>query len=302
MSIGFSIGPLFVHYYGLIIMFGVLVAAWIASKQAEKRDLDPEYIWDMLPWLLVAGIVGARIWHILTPPASSVEAGITTLYYLTHPLDAIAIWNGGLGIPGAVMTGLLAAWIYARKHNISLGMIVDVVAPGLAVAQGIGRWGNFINQELYGAPTDLPWAIFIDPAHRLAGYLDQAYYHPLFLYESLWNLANAALLLWIANRFMNRLKNGDVFLVYLVVYPVGRFLLEYLRLDPSPVGTFNANQTLMGVIAISSLIALVLRHYKDGGANPADVDASTKDALLADESVEGDASPAADVEKPSDNT
>lgn len=265
MKQGFFIGPLFVHYYGVIIMFGVLVASWMASKQAEKRGLNPDYVWDMLPWLLVAGIVGARIWHILTPPASMVAVGITTEYYLTHPLAAINIRNGGLGIPGAVMGGLLAAWIYTRKKGISLGVLTDIIAPGLAVAQAIGRWGNFVNQELYGAPTDLPWGIFIEPAYRLAGYADQAYYHPLFLYESMWNLANAALLLWIARRFADRLKNGDIFLVYLIVYPVGRFLLEFLRLDPSPIGTFNVNQTLMGVTAASALIALVIRHRKTAG-------------------------------------
>jgi len=282
MREGFFIGPLFVHYYGVIIMFGVLVAAWMASKLAEKRDLDPDYVWDMLPWLLVAGIAGARIWHILTPPASMVEVGITTQYYLTHPLDAIAIWNGGLGIPGAVMGGLLAAWIYTRQKKISFGMVADIVAPGLAVAQAIGRWGNFVNQELYGAPTDLPWAIFIDPAYRLPGYLDQAYYHPLFLYESMWNLVNAALLLWIANRFMDRLKNGDVFLTYLIVYPVGRFLLEFLRLDPSPIGTFNVNQTLMGVIAVGALITLVIRHRKTIGSGSVAMDEPTTRPLPAD--------------------
>ena len=265
MREGFYIGTLFVHYYGVIIMSGALLAAWMASQQAKKRDLDPEYIWDMMPWLLVAGIVGARIWHILTPPASMVEVGWTTQYYLTHPLDAINVRNGGLGIPGAVMGGLLALLIYTRQKKISFGVIADSIAPGLAVAQAIGRWGNFINQELYGAPTNLPWAIFIDPAHRLPEYANQAYYHPLFLYESLWNLANAALLLWVARRFTDRLKNGDVFLIYLVVYPVGRFFLEFLRLDPSPIGTFNVNQTLMGVIAVSSLIALVFRHSKGSG-------------------------------------
>ena len=190
------------------------------------------------------------------------------------------------------MGGLLALLIYTRQKKISFGVIADSIAPGLAVAQAIGRWGNFINQELYGAPTNLPWAIFIDPAHRLPEYANQAYYHPLFLYESLWNLANAALLLWVARRFTDRLKNGDIFLIYLVVYPVGRFFLEFLRLDPSPIGTFNVNQTLMGVIAVSSLIALVFRHSKGSGVKGSPVaDELTTRPFPAEASDEGGLSP-----------
>ena len=262
MREGFSIGPLFVHYYGVIIMLGAIFAAWLSTKLAEQKKLDPEIIWDLLPWVLVAGIIGARVWHILTPPASMVEAGITTKYYLTHPVDALKIWRGGLGIPGAVMTGLIAVYVYSRRTKINFGTITDVLAPGLAFAQAIGRWGNFINQELYGAPTDLPWAIYIDQVHRLPEFIDQAYYHPLFFYESIWNLANGIFLLWVGRKFADRLKQGDIFLFYLVIYPFGRFMLEYLRLDPSPVGTFNANQTLMAVICVAAAAALIFRHRK----------------------------------------
>jgi phosphatidylglycerol---prolipoprotein diacylglyceryl transferase len=129
--------------------------------------------------------------------------------------------------------------------------------PALALGQAIGRWGNFINQELYGAPTNLPWRIYIDPEHRLASYLDVEYYHPLFLYESLWNLMNMFLLLWIARRFAGSLKDGDIFLSYLVIYPVGRFLLDFLRLDASLVGGININQTVMGVVALCAGACIV---------------------------------------------
>ena len=257
-----QIGPLTIHYYGIIIMLGALGAAWLASREAARRKMDTEMIWDILPWALIGGIIGARIWHILTPPASMVEQGITTWYYLTHPLDAIAIWRGGLGIPGAVMAGALAVYLYCRKYKISFGVVADMIAPGLALAQAVGRWGNFVNQELYGAPTDLPWAIFIRPDRRLPGFSDQAYYHPLFLYESILNLINMAVLLWAARRFKEQLKTGDIFLLYLVIYPAIRFSLEFLRLDPSPIGTFNVNQTLMAVIGLVSLVALFLRHRK----------------------------------------
>jgi phosphatidylglycerol:prolipoprotein diacylglycerol transferase len=267
MQTGFQIGPFTIHYYGILIMMGALAAAWLADREAKRRGENPEMVWDALPWVLVAGIVGARLWHILTPPASMVAQGFTTSYYLTHPLDAIAVWNGGVGIPGAIMGGLLALWIYTRRRGLNLGTWVDIVAPGLALAQAIGRWGNFVNQELYGAPTDLPWAIFIDPQHRLPGYQDQAYYHPLFLYESLINLANMAFLLWLGRRFSDRLKPGDIFLSYLFIYSIARFFLEFLRLDPSPVGGLNINQTLMALIALGSASLFYWRSRKDAEAS-----------------------------------
>ncbi len=280
MSEGFSIGPLFVHWYGVIIMCGALAATFLAERGAKRRGMDAEFIWDALPWVLIAGIIGARIWHILTPPPSMVEQGITTQYYLTHPLDALAIWNGGLGIPGAVMGGLLALYFYARKKKQSLVNWVDVIAPGLALAQGIGRWGNFFNQELYGAPTNLPWAIYIDPAHRLPGYQNIAYYHPLFLYESLWDLGNMAILLWVGRRYADRLKPGVIFQLYLIIYPVGRFLLDFLRLDASQVAGINANQTLSAIVAVSSAIILFIRYRRKepvAEATPAEPDHSGND-------------------------
>jgi phosphatidylglycerol:prolipoprotein diacylglycerol transferase len=241
-------------------MIGALAATWLAARRAKQYHQDPEKAWDILPYALIGGIIGARIWHILTPPDSMVALGITTEYYLTHPLDAIAVWQGGLGIPGAVIGGLIAVWIYARRNEISVATWADIAAPGLALAQAIGRWGNFINQELYGAPTNLPWKIYISPQFRLPGYEDVEYFHPLFLYESIWNLLNMAFLLFISRRFARWLKPGDVFLTYLVIYPIGRFLLEFLRLDISSVGGVNANQMLMLGIAALALVAIVLRH------------------------------------------
>jgi len=195
MITGFQIGPLYIRFYGIILMLGALAAAWLASKEAQRRGQDSEIVWDGLIWVLIGGILGARIWHLLTPPQSMVEQGITTAWYLSHPLDALAIWRGGLGIPGAVIGGAIALFIYCKKHKTDFLMWADIVAPGLALAQAIGRWGNFINQELYGAPTNLPWAVHIDPQYRLPGFQEQGTYHPLFLYESLWNLGNMAVLL-----------------------------------------------------------------------------------------------------------
>ncbi|RME86805.1 MAG: prolipoprotein diacylglyceryl transferase [Anaerolineae bacterium] len=260
MSEGFHIGPLFVRYYGLIIMLGTLAGGMLASREAKRRGFDPEIVWDLLVWLIIGGVIGARLWHIFTPPPSSIAQGITTRYYLTHPLDAIAIWKGGLGIPGVVIGGMLTLYIYARRHGLPYATWADIVAPSLALGQAIGRWGNFFNQELYGAPTDLPWKIYIDPQHRLPGFENVEYYHPLFLYESLWNLGNMFFLLWLSRRFEDRLKPGDLFLVYLITYPVGRFLLDFLRLDASRVGGININQTVAAAVAICSALVLLWRH------------------------------------------
>jgi len=249
-----------VYFYGILITVGVIAASLLARALAERRGQNPDYLWDMLFWVVVAGIVGARIWHVLTPPPSMVAQGITTQYYLTHPLDMIDIRKGGLGIPGAVIGGVLAMWVYTRRRKLSLITWLDITAPGLALAQAIGRWGNFFNQELYGAPTNLPWKIFIDPAHRLPGFENFAYYQPLFLYESLWDLANMAVLLWLSRRFSDRLKAGDIFLGYLVIYPVGRFLLDFIRLDASRVAGINANQTLAAIVAVAASALLIWRH------------------------------------------
>ncbi|MBI4761562.1 MAG: prolipoprotein diacylglyceryl transferase [Chloroflexota bacterium] len=259
MPEGFSIGPLFVRFYGIILMTGAVAGAFLARREAKRRGYDPEIVWDIFVYLLVGGIIGARLWHILTPSPST---GVTAAWYFSHPLDALAVWKGGLGIPGAIIGGLIALYLYSRKTGINFAEWTDIGAPGLALGQAIGRWGNFFNQELYGAPTSLPWKLYIDPAHRLPGYLDVEYYHPLFLYEALWNLMNMFLLLWISRRFASSLKTGDIFLTYLIVYPVGRFLLDFLRLDASLVAGININQTVMGVVAICAAAALYLRHRK----------------------------------------
>ena len=260
MPQGFQLGPIFIRYYGIILMVGTLAGAWLATRIAKRRNHDPEIVWDLLIWLIIAGIIGARLWHVFTPSPSAIADGRTTIFYLTHPFDLINLRNGGLGIPGAVIGGVAALYFYSRKHGLNFAEWTDISAPSLAFGQTIGRWGNFVNQELYGAPTDLPWKISIDPAYRLPGFEAQEYYHPLFLYESLWNLANMGLLIWLSFRFGKRLKNGDIFLVYLIIYPIGRFLLEFLRLDASMVAGLNANQTFMALVALFSVLFLFLRH------------------------------------------
>ncbi|MCK5053638.1 MAG: prolipoprotein diacylglyceryl transferase, partial [Anaerolineales bacterium] len=146
------------------------------------------------------------------------------------------------------------------------GTLLDAAAPGIALAQAIGRWGNFINQELYGPPTDLPWGIFINLRNRIPEYAAFERFHPLFLYESIWNLLSMFFLLWIWRKFGDRLKSGDLFFVYLITYPVGRFLLEFIRLDYVPLFGINFNQGFMFLIAIASGVVLFLRHRKKSAA------------------------------------
>jgi phosphatidylglycerol:prolipoprotein diacylglycerol transferase len=147
-----------------------------------------------------------------------------------------------------------------------MGTLLDATAPGIALAQAIGRWGNFINQELYGPPTDLPWGIYINPQNRIPEYAAFERFHPLFLYESIWNLLNMFFLLWIWRRFGDRIKSGDLFLVYLITYPLGRFLLEFIRLDYVPLFGINFNQGFMLLIAIASALVIFLRHRKESAA------------------------------------
>ncbi|MGB8213467.1 MAG: prolipoprotein diacylglyceryl transferase [Anaerolineales bacterium] len=249
-----------IYFYGILIMLGVAAAAFLAQAEARRRGIDPAYLWDALFWIVLAGVVGARIWHVFSPPPSMIAQGITTQFYLTHPLDLINIRNGGLGIPGAIIGGALALWLYCRNRKISFLNLADAIIPGVALAQAIGRWGNFFNQEVYGKPTNLPWKIYIDPAHRVDGYRNYAYFQPLFLYESLWNLLNMALLLWMSRRFEKWLKPGDIMLIYVIMYSIGRFFLEFLRLDSSQIGGINFNQTFVAVAALVSGVLLFLNH------------------------------------------
>jgi phosphatidylglycerol:prolipoprotein diacylglycerol transferase len=262
MPSGFYIGSLYIRFYGIILMLGALAAAFLAEHEAKRKGLKSEFIWDALIWVLIAGIIGARLWHIFTPPPSMVALGYTTRYYLTHPLALINTRAGGLGIPGAVIGGALGLYFYSRYRKQSFLVWADIAVPGVALAQAIGRFGNFFNQELYGKPSTLPWAIYIDPVNRVPGYEKYATFQPLFLYESIWNLLNMVFLLWMSRKYGDKLKDGDLLLMYLIAYPIGRFLLEFLRLDSPIIGTINFNQTVMLIVALVSSFLLFWRHRK----------------------------------------
>lgn len=255
---GLSLGPLVLHWSGLLIVLGIGAGLWLAALFAKRRNYEVGIIVDLFLPLTLWGTIGARLWHILTPPLSSVELGLTAQYYLSHPLDVLTIWIGGFGIPGALMGGVAALFFFARTSELNFLELADLLAPGLALAQAIGRVGNYFNQELYGLPTNLPWKIFIQPDYRLAGFETIEYYHPLFAYEVVLNLVNLIFLLWLARRFAGRLRAGDLFLAYLGVYAIVRLLLEFLRLDAALVNGININQVFFAIIFVCAGVGLFL--------------------------------------------
>ncbi|MFN3491254.1 MAG: prolipoprotein diacylglyceryl transferase [Anaerolineales bacterium] len=227
---------------GILIALGIACGAWLSAYQAKRFNHDPEIIYYLFFPLTIWGLIGARLWHILTPPLSSVQLGLTTQHYLSHPIDTLALWLGGFGIPGAILGGILALYIFCRKYQQPFWQLADILAPGLALAQVIGRLTNYFNQELYGLPTNLPWTIFIEPAYRLTGYENIEFYHPLFAYEMILNSINFILLFGLGRKFSSKLNAGDLFLCYLAFYSLIRFGLEFLRLDVSLINGVNINQ------------------------------------------------------------
>jgi phosphatidylglycerol:prolipoprotein diacylglycerol transferase len=254
MSEGLSLGPLLFRWNGILIAAGIAAGLLLTAIEARCRRYDIEIVADLFLPLTLWGILGARLWHILTPPLSSVELGLTTRYYFSHPLDMLAMWVGGFGVPGALIGGLFALFIFTRKHGFPFWSLADLLAPGLALAQSIGRIGNYFSQELYGLPASLPWKIFIDPAHRLAGFESIEYYHPLFAYEAILNLVNLILLIWLSRRFFDSFKAGGLFLVYLGFYSFIRFFLEFLRLDVALVNDINVNQVFFALAFLCAVI------------------------------------------------
>ncbi|PLC12937.1 prolipoprotein diacylglyceryl transferase [Kocuria flava] len=259
---GFSLGPLTVHAYALCILAGIAAGLWLTTRRWAARGLDPDVVWDVAMWAVPAGIVGARAYHVLiTDPAGYFGPG-------ADPLDALRIWEGGLGIMGAVAFGAAAAWWVCRRHGIRLSVFADAVAPGLLLAQAIGRWGNWFNQELFGRPTDLPWGLRIDPAspNFPDGLPAGTLFHPTFLYESLWNLAGVVLLLALDRRF--RLDGGRLFALYLVHYGLGRMLIELLlRIDPSLIvlGQRVHVWTSLGLVLLGGVLFAVLTRRRARG-------------------------------------
>jgi phosphatidylglycerol:prolipoprotein diacylglycerol transferase len=265
--VAFRIGPLAVHWYGLLIVGGAVLAAVVSTFEARRRGEDPEHVWNVLTWCLILGIIGARLYHVFSTP----EGGFVGWeYYKQHPIEVIAFWRGGfrgLGIYGAVIGGVVAIVLYTRIAKLSLPRWLDIPTPGLLLAQAIGRFGNFINQELYGQPTTLPWGVPIDCLHRYGAFTcdklaESTRFHPTFFYEAAWNLIGFGLIMWLARRWKDRLRDGDVFLMYLIWYPLGRFWTEYFRPDAWLVGgsKLATAQLIAIIMAVIAVVLLVLNH------------------------------------------
>jgi phosphatidylglycerol---prolipoprotein diacylglyceryl transferase len=245
----FEAGPIQVRWYGLLIASAVLIGVSLSQFLAKKRNLDPEAVGDLAIWLVIGAIPFARLYYVLFEWRS----------YAQHPEDIIAIWKGGIAIHGAVIGGTLAALIFARLKKISFWQLADVVAPSLILGQAIGRWGNFFNSEAFGRPTNLPWKLFIPVANRPAGYTQFEYFHPTFLYESLWNLGVFALLLTLFFRGLRGksvLKPGTLILVYMMTYSLGRFWIEGLRMDSLMLGPLRIAQVISLVLILLGALGL----------------------------------------------
>jgi len=214
------LGPVPLRAYAFSIILGIVAAVWIGERRWVARGGTRGEITDLAIWGVPFGLVGGRLYHVITD---------YQLYFPDNPWGALYVWRGGLGIWGAIALGAVGIAIGARRKGIRLLPVLDAIAPGVLVAQALGRWGNYFNQELFGRPTDLPWALAIDPAHRPEGYFEVETFHPTFLYEFLWCLAAFAVVVWADRRF--QLGHGRVVALYVMTYTAGRAWIEALRID-----------------------------------------------------------------------
>jgi phosphatidylglycerol---prolipoprotein diacylglyceryl transferase len=263
----FQIGPVVIYWYGVLIMTGVLVASWLAAKAAENAGDDPDHVWNALLLCLFLGVLGGRLYHV----ASSLP------YYVAHPGQIFGLQMSGYGIYGAIVGGALGLWIYTSRHKLSFLRWADYAAPGVFVAQALGRWGNFFNQELYGFPTSLPWGIYIAPENRLPGFEQYSHFHPTFLYESLWNLLAFGILFTLSRKAKKRLLDGDLILLWGVLYSIGRFFIEFQRPDAYQLKTWVLGAVPMAQwVAIGTILVcgglLIFRHQRSRGDVPVEAD------------------------------
>ena len=265
------LGPFPVRAYALAIILGVLAAVWVGDKRWVARGGEQGQVADIALWAVPAGLVGARLYHVATDHDLYFGEG-------RRALGALEIWHGGLGIWGAIAGGLVGAWFYCHRHGVLLRPLADALAPGLLLAQVIGRFGNYFNQELFGRPTSLPWGLEISPQNRPPGYEQSTTFHPTFLYESLWDIAVALLVIWADRRW--RLRHGRAFALYVALYTFGRFWIESLRIDDAhKFFGLRLNDWTSIIVFVGAVAYFVLRR---------NVDDDDRDGHTADDEAPGD--------------
>jgi phosphatidylglycerol:prolipoprotein diacylglycerol transferase len=246
-AIALQIGPLAIRWYGLLIATGVLLGTALAHREAIRRGIDPDRLLNAIVVTVLVALLGARLYYVL----------FSWDYYAANPAKILAVWEGGLAIHGGLIAGALATILYCRHAQLSLPLTLDIMAPCVAIGQAIGRWGNFFNQEAFGVPTNLPWRLYIDPAHRPPDLAAFEYFHPTFLYESLWNLLVFGIL-WFGLRKRLQERRGALTLCYLGLYSIGRFFVEGLRIDSLMLGSFRAAQVVSLLLVAASGVGLFL--------------------------------------------
>jgi len=252
-----SFGSVDVYWYGLLIVTGILTAIAVTLKLAKFYNIKKDTIMDLAFWLATSGIIGARIYHVL----------LEWKYYIVNPIDIFKIWQGGLAIHGGIIAGIIVIWLYCRKHKLNGWLIASLIAPGLALAQAIGRWGNYFNQEIIGRPTDLPWGIPIDFANRPIEYINNIYFHPAFLYESIGNLIIFLILIAIHIYIIKKSVTSYALCVtsYAILYSLLRFATEFIRTDQTPIIIglrFPQIISLMTILASAIFLAAKLKPIK----------------------------------------
>ena len=253
------------RWYGVLVMTGVGIAAWFATREVARLGENGEAVWDSLIWILPIGILGARLWYVVNATIGGNQ------YYVQNPIEILNIPQGGLHIYGGLVFGVAALYFYLRHYKLDMWLFLDAIAPTVLLGQALARPANFINQELYGQPTTLPWGIPIEAAHRISTYADLLKYpvattrfHPTFAYEMIWNFITFALIIYISRRFAAQIKPGTLFFAWLIAAGVGRFIIEFFRPDQPHVGDswISTTQVVTLVMALGGLLMLAYRYGK----------------------------------------
>ncbi|MCM3668040.1 prolipoprotein diacylglyceryl transferase [Mesobacillus maritimus] len=263
--VAFSLGPIQVHWYGVIIGLGIALALWIAMREGEKRGLDKDLFADLMLFAIPIAIISARIYYVI----------FQWDYYSQHPAEIIAIWNGGIAIHGALIGAVVTAYVFCKKRDVSFWKVADIAAPSIILGQAIGRWGNFINQEAHGGEVSRAFLENLMLPEFIINqmYINGTYYHPTFLYESIWNIIGFVLLIGL--RRVN-LRRGELFLSYVIWYSIGRFFVEGLRTDSLMLTDFLRIAQVISIVLVAAAVALWIYRRMSGYATERYLDVESK--------------------------